>query len=670
MASVSHELQPGIVLVREIPQAGVQVFEVLNKKGNLLRMTMNIAGSEGTKIENSEGETVTVDIPPREQKLLAKLLVTPTARVRHKFSFTLHDPPANSQIAEELRALDRSFQQWARDSERALQGRDVNTCPDIAFNETPQKHFVDPYFIPGPSSVTHGEEKRVVHWRRPSDFFQGRYEVFLDNIEPNDIKQGLLGDCWLMCALASLAERPQLVQRLFLTKEVNKYGVYRVRLCKNGEWQVVTVDDYFPCEAYGTPIFSRSHGNELWVLLLEKAYAKLHGNYMLLKGGWAREGMLDLTGCPTLSYDFQSEEVKELIDEDLLWPLLRQFDQEAALLSASTPGEDRWSENRSGNSKGGLIGGHAYSVIQVREAYGHRLLNIRNPWGNFEWDGDWDDTSPLWTERMKQALNPVLKENDGTFWMSYEDFLKNFQSVTICLVKPFQEARCKGFFERVLEGEYYYTAPHCCYLISTKERARLYVGLHQEDERILGVQAKRPNLDLGLMILEMTSSGLSYCKRKERTNDRQIELELEVRPDCEYILLPSSSGCRMQSVRQGNPVPLSVDNFKFRSTLLDLFHKATTNMTGYMSYSELHLLMQFAGNDLTESEYYRALEIYSSTQEGLTREGFVQLLAAEVEKRGEVRDYAGGCERLAGKMGVRTRPVFLEIQDFCVIRSL
>jgi len=61
-------------------------------------------------------------------------------------------------------------------------------------------------------------------------------QVFYKKIEPDDIKQGKLGDCWFMCALSSLAERPELVERLFITKNYNEEGLYRIKICKNGDW--------------------------------------------------------------------------------------------------------------------------------------------------------------------------------------------------------------------------------------------------------------------------------------------------------------------------------------------------------------------------------------------------------------------------------------------------
>lgn len=55
-----------------------------------------------------------------------------------------------------------------------------------------------------------------------------------DNIEPNDIKQGLLGDCYFLCSLSSLAERPHLVKRLFETKTYQPSGLYSVWLNIDG----------------------------------------------------------------------------------------------------------------------------------------------------------------------------------------------------------------------------------------------------------------------------------------------------------------------------------------------------------------------------------------------------------------------------------------------------
>ncbi len=120
-----------------------------------------------------------------------------------------------------------------------------------------------------------------------------------DSITPDDIKQGSLGDCYYLCSLSTLAERPYLVKRLFLTKNYNTEGVYGVFLCDTGDWRLVTVDDYFPCSSKRQgPCFSKANGNEMWVLLLEKAYAKIYGSYANIESGIVLNAMRDLTGAP------------------------------------------------------------------------------------------------------------------------------------------------------------------------------------------------------------------------------------------------------------------------------------------------------------------------------------------------------------------------------------
>lgn len=80
-------------------------------------------------------------------------------------------------------------------------------------------------------------------------------------------------------------------------------------------------------------------------------------------------------------------------------------------------------------------------------------MNLRNPWGGFEWDGDWSDNSPLWTEEMKNLVKPNLEGNDGTFWMSFEDFVANFDSLDVCRVRNWDEIRIRGRFIRFADTE-------------------------------------------------------------------------------------------------------------------------------------------------------------------------------------------------------------------------
>ena len=83
-----------------------------------------------------------------------------------------------------------------------------------------------------------------------------------------------------------------------------------MRICKNGEWKEVVVDDFIPCYK-GDPAFSKANGNELWVILLEKAWAKLHGSYARVEGGLPCFASSHLTGLPSESFlhdEFEDDE--------------------------------------------------------------------------------------------------------------------------------------------------------------------------------------------------------------------------------------------------------------------------------------------------------------------------------------------------------------------------
>ena len=83
--------------------------------------------------------------------------------------------------------------------------------------------------------------------------------------------------------------------------------MFGIKMFKNGEIQSIVVDNYVPCDANGEPCFSKGNGSELWVIMLEKAWAKIHGSYERIIGGQSHLTFRDLTGAP--SYEIESSEL-------------------------------------------------------------------------------------------------------------------------------------------------------------------------------------------------------------------------------------------------------------------------------------------------------------------------------------------------------------------------
>jgi Calpain family cysteine protease. len=95
-----------------------------------------------------------------------------------------------------------------------------------------------------------------VHWKRGNEFLQAHTQdgeevkLFAGGVEPADVAQGQLGNCWLLAALATLADHKGAIESCFISKQMNPRGKYRVQLFDPVEdgFEVITVDDYIPCD--------------------------------------------------------------------------------------------------------------------------------------------------------------------------------------------------------------------------------------------------------------------------------------------------------------------------------------------------------------------------------------------------------------------------------------
>lgn len=79
----------------------------------------------------------------------------------------------------------------------------------------------------------------------------------------------------------------------------------------------------------------------------------------------------------------------------------------------------------------GLISNHSYGILNILEKGSIKLIKLRNPWGKFEWNGDWSDNSKKWTPELKK-MAVLTEKDDGSFWMCLKDFQKYFSDFQVC----------------------------------------------------------------------------------------------------------------------------------------------------------------------------------------------------------------------------------------------
>ncbi|QRW14156.1 calpain family cysteine protease [Ceratobasidium sp. AG-Ba] len=277
-------------------------------------------------------------------------------------------------------------------------------------------------------------------------------KFFIDGANWSDIMQGQLGDCWLLSALATVSTMEDLIEKICVARD-EKVGVYGFIFYRDAGWVDVIIDDllYTSIPKYeelsrgeknlyhndkqkfnsgarkgGQSLFFAKSGteNETWVPLLEKAYAKLHGDYAAIDGGLAADAIEDLTGGVSTIFH-----VHDILDEEQFWEEeLSKVNKDrlfGCYIYKMGGGSD---EDTTIN---GLFPGHAYSVISAKEVNGRRFLHVRNPWGKTEWTGAWSDGSKEWTPEWL-ALLPELDHkfgNDGEFLMEYPDFLNTWTMI-------------------------------------------------------------------------------------------------------------------------------------------------------------------------------------------------------------------------------------------------
>lgn len=333
--------------------------------------------------------------------------------------------------------------------------------------------FRDAAFPLQASSIGAMEGLPEVEWVRIPELDPSKpFRLFEGAIEPADLIQGQVGDCYLISALASLAETPAAIRSVVLNAERSARGQYSVRVFDGvaRKWEVVTVDDFVPVKK-GTrePLMIRPHGNEIWACVIEKALAKYCGSYHALEAGHTEWAWHALTGDPAFHLEKSADGASwarsdllcaaagnrrgagfratgEAVRAGDLFGVMQAYVGRRCVVGASI--YKTAVVKREQALDDGLVAGHAYSVLQARRVgrsvadmvkdthgSGHTLVQLRNPWGGKAgWRGAWSRDSPLWATfpDVARELAFSAAAEDGAFWMDIVDFRARFSKVSIC----------------------------------------------------------------------------------------------------------------------------------------------------------------------------------------------------------------------------------------------
>mmetsp|Transcript_126111 Transcript_126111/g.217688 ORF Transcript_126111/g.217688 Transcript_126111/m.217688 type:complete len:351 (+) Transcript_126111:1-1053(+) len=306
---------------------------------------------------------------------------------------------------------------------------------------------------------------------------------------PRGVRQGAVGDCWLLSAIAAASEFEGIIEKMFKKtvglarrpfKEFNKYTItlYDVSTDVNkGDWKPVdiVVDERLCNKASDGSLLGchPSPSGQLWACYLEKAIAAHCGGWDEIDGGTCTHAWRLLLGCREVytfkqtregwscygKYDSVGQKWELLANSphrgyqglhQMPWPdvggggdsdlkvdnsefferMCAWDDADFILAASSKAGSDT-------DVIKGIVQGHSYTILQcVNDVAGTDidLIQLRNPWGHCEYThGKWIDEGSGWDEypNIKNALNPSV-HNNGVFWMSDREFSEHFETVYLC----------------------------------------------------------------------------------------------------------------------------------------------------------------------------------------------------------------------------------------------
>ena len=642
----TKELAPGVILTKSYQKisdetnypdiVGLYIFKVQLTTMSVLDFEIFLDQSENIFIENQNQNTLHIkdSIKPFESKIIAKILLKENWKLKTKFKLSLGIPEKVLQD-KYIENYELKINELLRQANQKLNlipfaHMNINDINNIL--NSLNFNFIDTNFPPNDISmfnnifpdIIKNSLDYVIHWRRPIEFIKNK-KLFLFNNENNiftEIKQGLIPLNHLDSCISSLSEKFNLITRLFSKNmKYNENGIYQIKLCNNGEWITVYIDDYIPCIPLSGPLVTSSQNNDLWILFLEKALAKLYGSYYNLISINISDFFLTLTGCPTIFSNIDEN------NDDFFNKLKEYIDKNYIVVAMSKINNDNQNQNLT-------ISNFGYTILDVKNKYKPNLVVLRKIWYDEKTEKNIESYNNKLFNQYPSLINEI---NDNILLLTYEDFINEFQSIVVCFTKNWDEIRIRGKFININNENYSKIQSKWYYNINLERQTNLIISLFQDEEKINNnINPRKPLIDISLSILkqDFEKNEISHIQTYDYCLTSNIQVELNL-PAGSYIIFPRTSGCLFgknfinnnNNFNENIYYDLENKNFSiiFINAVKEIFKKFDILSKKILNFEEFYNFYSCVSknNEMTEEKFSNLLEKYQSFNDGFTEQGFI-----------------------------------------------
>ena len=253
---------------------------------------------------------------------------------------------------------------------------------------------------------------KKINWIRPSEINNKKYYIIKNKSEIKNIRQSKnIKDRYFFTALGALCEKcknTDVIKNLFYIIERTKEKAYGIYFYIKDNRYLILIDDYFPYYSKNDKeklelCYSSSYEeSELWVSLIEKAWAKFKGSYKNVEKGTVEEAFHALTGAYTKQLIIKPGKLEEI------WNILNN--NKDYLICATLEKE------------------YEYILIETIEDKKNKIrkIKLKQPYGDID--------NKIIKILKKDPYSYI--DGDGIFIMNYQIFIKKFRILDINYFKP------------------------------------------------------------------------------------------------------------------------------------------------------------------------------------------------------------------------------------------